>query len=83
MKMNPTDLFDASSLTTNKLKRLEDEYRRLYARAKRIADTNHLLIYYIQQGRITDTDDIDAAEAWLNHSDLEPEDILAKVLGED
>lgn len=83
MKINPTDLFDKSSLALNILGKMADDVAYLRKKTERLSETYHLLIHYIHEGRITDTDYIDAAQAWLNHSNLEPAEIIAKVLDED
>lgn len=41
---------------------------------------NVAFVRLIQDGRITDTEDIDCAIAWLNHSNLEVWEIVNKVL---
>ena len=83
MKIDRMDIFNNSTLAFNMLKAMSNEAKTIQARANRIMDTNQLLIHYIQEGKITDSADIDCAQAWLNHSDLTPEEILCKVLGED
>lgn len=83
MKINRMDLYNNSTVAFNMLKTMSNEAKTLQAKANRIMDTNHLLIHYIQAGRITDSADIDCAQTWLDHSDLTPEEIICKVLGED
>lgn len=82
MKINYNDLTNSNSLVVKMLQQLEDERKKLEKRADRIWKLDCALTNLIQDGRITDTKDIDCAMAWLNHSDLEPYEIVNKILGE-
>ena len=62
------------------LEKLDAERKVLEKRAERIRKLNIAIVNLIQDGRITDTKDIDCAIAWLNHSNLEVWEIINKVL---
>jgi hypothetical protein len=80
MKIKKDDTITCSSLTFKLLQQMTDRARDLRLQAERIDDLNHMLVSYIHSGIITDTEQINAACAWCEHSDLEAYDILEKVL---
>lgn len=81
MKMQKDDLYSRSSMmTVALLNQLEEEERRIRARANRLWSLDDALTAYIQEGKITDTDEINCAISWFNHSNLSPVEILDKVL---
>ena len=82
MKISYDDLTDKRSLPCKILARLDAERQVLEKRAERIRKLDIALVNLIQDGRITDTEDIDCAIAWLDHSNLEVWEIVNKVLGE-
>lgn len=82
MKISYNDLMDRTSLVVKMLQQLDSERKALEKRAERIRKLDTALVNLIQDGRITDTKDIDCAIAWLNHSNLEAWEIVNKVLGE-
>lgn len=82
MKISYNDLMDKTSLVVKMLNRLDAERKVLEKRAERIRKLDNALVNLIQDGRITDTQDIDCAIAWLNHSNLEVWEIVNKVLSE-
>ena len=82
MKISYDDLMNKNSLPVKMLEKLDAERKILEKRAERIRKLNTALVNLIQDGRITDTKDIDCAIAWLNHSNLEVWEIVNKVLSE-
>jgi len=80
MKISQQDLDDRSSLTSLLLKQLAEHADNLFAQAHRTSQLYNYLIQAILDGRITDSDDIAAAVAWLNHSKLSAEEIITKLL---
>lgn len=80
MKIKKDDLYSRNSLTLALLNQLEEEERRIRAQADRLWGLDIALTAYIQEGKITDTDEINCAISWLNHSNLSPMEILNKVL---
>lgn len=80
MKIQKGDLYSRNSLTVALLNQLEEEERRIRAQADRLWGLDIALTSYIQEGKITDTDEISCAISWLNHSNLSPMEILNKVL---
>lgn len=80
MKIQKDDLYSRNSLTVALLKQLEEEEERLRSQADRIRNLDIALTVYIQEGKITDTDEINCAISWFNHSNLSPIEILDKVL---
>ena len=82
MKISYNDLMDKTSLVFKMLEQLGAERKELEKRAERIRKLDVALVSLIQDGRITDTKDIDCAIAWLNHSNLEVYEIVNKILSE-
>jgi len=82
MKLTYNDLSDTRTVPFKMLEKLDAERKVLEKRAERIRELNIALVRLIQDGRITDTEDIDCAIAWLNHSNLEVWEIVNKVLEE-
>lgn len=82
MKISYNDLMDKRSLPCKMLEQLDMERKALEKRAERIRKLDIALVNLIQDGRITDTKEIDCAIAWLNHSNLEVWEIVNKVLNE-
>lgn len=82
MKISYNDLMDKTSLVVKMLNQLDAERKVLEKRAERIRKLNNALVNLIQDERITDTQDIDCAIAWLNRSNLEVWEIVNKVLSE-
>lgn len=82
MKISYNDLTDRTSLVVKMLEQLDSERKALEKRAEKIRELDIALVNLIQDGRITDTKDIDCAIAWLNHSNLEAWEIVNKVLSE-
>ena len=82
MKISYNDLMDKRSLPCQIFEQLDTERKALEKRAERIRKLNIALVNLIQDGRITDTKEIDCAIAWLNHSNLEVWEIVNKVLDE-
>ena len=82
MKFSYNDLMDKRSLPCKILSQLDAERKMLETRAERIRQLNIALVNLIQDGRITDTEEINCAIAWLNHSNLEVWEIVNKVLSE-
>ena len=82
MKISYNDLMDKRSLPCKILGQLNAERKALEKRAERIRKLDIALVNLIQDGRITDTEEINCAIAWLNNSNLEIWEIVNKVLGE-
>lgn len=80
MKIKKDDTITCTSLTFKLLQQMTDRARNLRQQAERIDDLNRMLVSYIHLGIITDTEQINAAYAWYEHSDLEAYDILENVL---
>ncbi len=80
MKIEKDATITCTSLTYKLLKQMTDRARNLRQQAERMEDLNRMLVNYIHAGIITDTEQIDAACAWCEHSDLEAYDILENVL---
>ena len=83
MKIQKGDLYSRNSLTVALLNQLEEEERRIRAQADRLWSLDDALTTYIQEGKITDTDEISCAISWFNHSNLSPVEILDKVLNKE
>lgn len=81
MKIQKGDLYSRNSLTVTLLNQLEEEERRIRSQADRLWGLDIALTAYIQEGKITDTDEISCAISWLYHSNLSPIDIVEKVIG--
>ena len=82
MKVSYDDLMNRNSLVVSMLDQLDSERKVLEKRAERIRELNNALVSLIQEGRITNIEDIDCAIAWLNHSNLEVWEIVNRVLSE-
>lgn len=78
MKINSMDICDNSTFAFQLLKQMTDKANILKREAERIEEVNRMLVYRIQEGKITDDDIIMCAMSWLVHSDLEPQEILEK-----
>lgn len=76
MIIKKDDLYCSNSLTVTILNQLEKDRKQLEKQASRIWQLDIGLVAYIQEGKITDTNDIDLAISYLNHTDLEPIEIL-------
>ncbi len=82
MKFTYMDLCNCTTLPFKQLQTLTDRANYLQKQADRVRDLDRYLVCWIQEGRITDTDDIDAAISWLNHSTLSAGEIIKKICGE-
>lgn len=80
MKITYNDLTDVRTIPFKILTQMDKEAERLEKQAERIRKLNCAIVQLIQDGRITDTEDIDCAIAWLNHSNLEAWQIVNKIL---
>ena len=83
MKIQKDDLYSRNSLAVALLNQLAEEERRIRSQADRIWGLDIALTAYIQEGKITDTDEISCAISWLNHSNLSPIEIVEKVLNKE
>lgn len=83
MKINKNDLANASSLTFTLLQQISDKADCFREKAIRLDRLNCALIHYIHEDKITDTEQISAATAWENHSDLPIEEIIKIILKDD
>ena len=73
------DLTDCTSLLYNLLENMDKEAKELEAKAKRIKELNRILVYRIQNNKITNIKDVECALSWLNHSNLTIDEILEKI----
>ena len=80
MKIQKDDIYCSDSLTVVLLNKLQEEENRLRSKANRIEQLNCALTAYIEEGKITDTNEVSSAIAWLYHSNLSPIEIIEKVL---
>lgn len=80
MKLTYDDLTNNRTIPFKMLEKLDAERKNLEKRAERIRELDIALVNLIQDGRITDTEEIDCAIAWLNHSNLEVWEIVNKIL---
>ena len=70
------DLTDCTSPLFKMLESMNKEAEKLEQKAARIKELNRILVYRIQNGKITDIEDVNCALSWLDHSDLPVEEIL-------
>ena len=82
MKIDKMDICDTSTLAFKLLQQMTDVANEIEKKAKRLHELNRCLVYNIQNGYINDTDDILCAQAWYEHSNLDPSDIMRIVRGE-
>ena len=80
MKINKEDTTYSNSMAFKLLQEMTDYSRYLRQKAERMDDLNRMIVNYIHAGLITDTQQIDCARSWFEHSNLEPYEILEKVL---
>lgn len=78
MKIESMDICDCSTLTFLLLQRIEDEANALKKEVKRFEEVNRMLVYNIQDGKITDDNIILRALNLLLHTTLEPQEIIKK-----
>ena len=83
MKIERNDLADCSSLTFNLLRQIDEKANAFREKAIRLDQLNCALIHYIHENKITDTEQIDAATAWENHSNLSIEEIMKIIIEND
>lgn len=79
MKFTYMDICDSSTLPFKLLQTLTDRENYLRKQADRVRELDRYLVCYIQEGRITDTNDIDTAITLLNNSMLTASEIIKKV----
>ena len=83
MKITSMDLQDCSTYLFQLLQRLTEHAQSLQKQAERIEELNQCLIHNIIEGIITDTNEVNAAIAWLNQTMLTPDEIMEKILQKD
>lgn len=83
MRIDKNDIVDTSSLTFTLLQQISDKADRFREKAIRLDRLNCALVHYIHENKITDTEQIDAAIAWENHSGLSIEEIMKIILEND
>ena len=83
MKITSMDLQDCSTYPFQLLQRLTERAQYLQKQAERVEELNQCLIHNIHEGIITDTDEVNAAIAWLNQTTLTPDEIMEKILQKD
>ena len=72
-------LIDSTSTTFKALQKLDKKAERLKKEAQRYSDLNKYLVRGIQNGWITDPQQIDCAISWVEHSDLPAWEIIKKI----
>lgn len=80
MKISKVDLFDNNSLVSKQLQQLIDHSSSLRNEADRIDRLEYLIDINIGEGKITDSEQVDTAMAWLEHSQLSPYEIIDKII---
>ena len=75
------DLTDCTSRLFYILKALDKQAEELHQKADRAKEFNRMLVYNIQEGRITDIEEIDTAWAWFDHSSLTPAECIERAKG--
>lgn len=83
MKIEKYDLHDKNSLSSKQLQELSDYANYLRVREQKIEALVHLISHYIRIGKITDTQQIDEARAWFEHSNLSVTEIIDKIMEEE
>lgn len=83
MRIDKNDIVDTSSLTFTLLQQISDKADRFREKAIRLDRLNCALVHYIHENKITDTEQIDAAITWENHSSLSIEEIMKIILEND
>ena len=83
MKIEKYDLHDKNSLPSKQLQELSDYANYLRAKEQKIEALVNLISHYIREGKITDTQQIDAARAWFEHSNLCVSEIIDKIMEEE
>ena len=83
MKITSMDLQNCSTYSFQLLQRLTERAQYLQKQAERVEELNQCLIHNIHEGIITDTDEVNAAIAWLNQTTLTPDEIMEKILQKD
>lgn len=79
MKINQNDICYNNTLTYLLLSEMSAKAEAFRKEAERWQKVNEYVVLAIQEGYITDTEAINNAIAWLNHSSLTPVEILEKI----
>lgn len=79
MKNLKDALTNRTSAVFTQLQALTSETKRLRTEADRIEELNQRLTYKIQNGQITDQEQVNCALAWLFRSNLSVDEILEKI----
>jgi hypothetical protein len=79
MKIQKDDLYDNGSLITRQIKEFDVEIQALTNRVERMRNLQHLIINGVREGLIVDTNTVDLAMSWLNHSQLSADEIMQKL----
>ena len=83
MKIEKCDLRNENSLPSKQLQELSNYANYLRVRAQKIETLAYMINHYIKEGKITDTQQIDAARAWFEHSNLSVSEIMEKIMEEE
>ncbi|MBQ2175265.1 MAG: hypothetical protein II453_09430 [Alphaproteobacteria bacterium] len=79
MKINQNDICYNDTLTYKLLSEMFTKAEVFRKEAERWQKMNEYAVLAIQEGKITDTESLRIAIAWLNYSSLTPVEILEKV----
>lgn len=78
------DLTDCTSLLFHSLTTLDKQAEELEQKAARLRDLNRVLVYSIQEGRITNYETVKRAMAWFDRDPvLDPSGCIKKSLEEE
>lgn len=83
MKIEKYDLHNENSLPSKQLQELSNYANYLRVRAQKIETLAYMINHYIKEGKITDTQQIDTARAWFEHSNLSVNEIMEKIMEEE
>lgn len=83
MKIEKYDLRNENSLPSKQLQELSDYANYLRVRAQKIETLAYMINHYTKEGKITDTQQIDEARAWFEHSNLSVSEIMEKIMEEE
>lgn len=79
MKINQNDICYNDTLTYRLLSEISAKADALRKESERWNKVGEYVVLAINEGKITDTEALDNAIAWLNHSSLTPVEIFEKI----
>ena len=83
MKIEKYDLHNENSLPSKQLQELSNYAYYLRVKEQKIETLIYMINHYIRTGKITDTQQIDEARAWFEHSNLSVSKIMEKIMEEE